>query len=35
MKIPEKKLDPKLVAFDMDDTLLNKDLEIVKKLLLQ
>ena len=23
MKIPEKKLDPKLVAFDMDDTLLD------------
>ena len=31
MKIPEKKLDPKLVAFDMDDTLLNKDLEIGEK----
>jgi len=28
MKIPEKKLDPKIIAFDLDDTLLNRDLTI-------
>lgn len=28
MRIPEKKLDPKIIAFDLDDTLLNGDLVI-------
>ncbi len=28
MKLPEKKLDPKIIAFDLDDTLLNGDLVI-------
>jgi Cof subfamily protein (haloacid dehalogenase superfamily) len=28
MKIPQKKLDPKIIAFDLDDTLLNSDLTI-------
>jgi Cof subfamily protein (haloacid dehalogenase superfamily) len=28
MKIPEKKLNPKIIAFDLDDTLLNGDLVI-------
>ncbi|MBQ5473049.1 MAG: HAD family phosphatase [Treponema sp.] len=31
MKIPEKKLNVKLIAFDLDDTLLNKELTISPK----
>lgn len=31
MKLPQNKLNPKLIALDMDDTLLNKDLIITEK----
>ena len=31
MKIPSEKLNPRIIAFDLDDTLLNKDLTITEK----
>lgn len=33
MKLPEKKLDVKLIAFDLDDTLLNKETKITPRTL--
>ena len=33
MKLPEKKLNVKLIAFDLDDTLLNKETKIAPRTL--